>query len=423
MESLKIQFEGSPPSLKSNERSTSRLKIPRHGDLLASCSLVLRMPEVRSSAELRFRWIENFATLFIHKAELFIGSYGRAIDTLYGDWMLIWNELSMPSAKKEGYNRMTGNVPSMTNPRVTKPTVIMGKNGSYRYSYYPGSATPAGATAPSINARTVAVPLPFYFSRDTMASIPLCALQTSVVSVILETEDVERLYQVYDEEHGYVSPAYYNKLRGTSISIDNFVNSRDLLSYMECKYIYLDEEERRMVTTNQMNNQFLIPSVYRKDFQVIDNVVSVDLDLSTPVREMVWVLQRADAPDRNAYTNYTASRMGERDLEILRSAKILWNKSNERVEEKDGVYFNKIQPYEHHSNVPKEGIYVYSFAVFPERWRPSGSFNPSGKFSINTSLRMSVNMYEDIREYTGSVFVLLYNVLEIVGGDAGLKFA
>lgn len=421
MESLKIQFEGSPPSLKSNERSTCRLKVPRHGDMLSACTLVLKIPDVRSNADLRFRWVENFATLFIHKVEMFIGSYGRAIDTLYGDWMLIWNELSMSSARKEGYNRLTGNVPAMTNPRITKPTVIMGKNGSYQYSYYPSA--PDLLSTPSIPSRTVAIPLPFYFSRDTTANLPLCALQTSVVSVILEMEDVEKLYQVYDEEYGYVSPAYYNKLRGTNINIGDFVITRDLLAYMECKYVYLDEEERRMVTTNQMNNQFLIPSIYRKDFQVIDNVVSIDLDLSTPVREIIWVLQRADMLDRNAHTNYTASKMGERDLEILKTAKILWNKSNERVEEKEGVYFNKIQPFEHHTNVPKEGIYVYSFAVYPEKWRPSGSFNPSGKFNINTTLRMSMNKYDDINEYDGSVFVLLYNVLEIVGGDAGLKFA
>ena len=448
MESLKIQFDGPPPSLRSGETSTSRIKIPRHGDLLSTCNLVMKMPNVYSNGNLRFRWIENFATHFIRRADVYIGSYGRPIDTIYGDWMLIWNELSMPSGKKEGYNRMTGNVPAMTNPRITKPTVIMGKNGSYQYSYYPSSVKPTQASSstqteteqlitslgdelgvpvpfqsPSITSRQVAVPLQFYFTKDTTASIPLCALQTSELIIVIETEDAERLYQVYDDEYGYIGPAYYNRLRGTNIRLNDFVDTDDLSSYLECKYVYLDEEERRMITTNQINNQFIVPTIYRKDFQVVDNVVSVDLDLSTPVKEIVWVLQRGDTPDRNAYTNYTASPLGERDQEIMRSAKILWNKSNERVEEKDGIYFNKIQPYEHHTTVPKEGIYAYSFAVIPERWQPSGYYNPSSTYGINTSLRISVNKYPGVDEYTGVVFALVYNILEIIGGDAGLKFA
>tara|TARA_E500000331_G_scaffold357533_1_gene419574 strand:+ start:3474 stop:4772 length:1299 start_codon:yes stop_codon:yes gene_type:complete len=432
MESLKIQFEGSPPSLKSGETSLSRIKVPRHGDLLSTVNLVMKMPNVYSNGNLRFRWIENFATIFIRRADVFIGSYGRPIDTIYGDWMLIWNELTMSSGRKEGYNRMTGNVPSMTNPRITKPTVILGKNGTYQYSYYPSSIMPNASSLitslevpqlPSISSKEIAVPLQFYFSRDTTASIPLCALQTSELIIVIESEDAEKLYQVYDNEYGYISPTYYNKLRGTNIKITDFIDTNDLSSYMECKYVYLDEDERRMITTNQMNNQFIVPTIYRKDFNVIDNVVSVDLDLSTPVRELIWVMARADRDDRNAYTNYTASLLGERDLEILKSAKILWNKSNERVEEKNGVYFNKIQPYEHHTTVPKEGIYAYSFAVKPERWQPSGYYNPSSTYGINTSLKISVNKYEDIKEYTGVVFALIYNVLEIIGGDAGLKFA
>lgn len=432
MESLKIQFEGSPPSLKSGETSLSRIKVPRHGDLLSTVNLVMKMPNVYSNGNLRFRWIENFATIFIRRADVFIGSYGRPIDTIYGDWMLIWNELTMSSGRKEGYNRMTGNVPSMTNPRITKPTVILGKNGTYQYSYYPSSIMPNASSLitsleapqlPSISSKEIAVPLQFYFSRDTTASIPLCALQTSELIIVIESEDAEKLYQVYDNEYGYISPTYYNKLRGTNIKITDFIDTDDLSSYMECKYVYLDEDERRMITTNQMNNQFIVPTIYRKDFNVIDNVVSVDIDLSTPVRELIWVMARADRDDRNAYTNYTASLLGERDLEILKSAKILWNKSNERVEEKNGVYFNKIQPYEHHTTVPKEGIYVYSFAVKPERWQPSGYYNPSSTYGINTSLKISVNKYEDIKEYTGVVFALIYNVLEIIGGDAGLKFA
>ena len=35
---------------------------------------------------------------------------GQRIDKHYSDWMYIWNELSMPVGKKEGYDKMVGGV-------------------------------------------------------------------------------------------------------------------------------------------------------------------------------------------------------------------------------------------------------------------------------------------------------------------------
>ena len=38
-------------------------------------------------------------------------------------------------------------------------------------------------------------------------------------------------------------------------------------------------------------------------------------------------------------------------------------------------YFNLIQPYNHHTNIPSYGINCYSFALFPEEHQPSGTCN------------------------------------------------
>ena len=109
--------------------------------------------------------------------------------------------------------------------------------------------------------------------------------------------------------------------------------------------------------------------------------------------------------------------------EILKNAKILWNRSNERVEEKDAVFFNKIQPYIHHSNIPKEGIYCYSFALSPEKWQPTGYYNPGGKFPINTSITFEINENVKDKVFYVDVYVLQYNIFEIIGGMGGFKFS
>lgn len=58
------------------------------------------------------------------------------------------------------------------------------------------------------------------------------------------------------------------------------------------------------------------------------------------------------------------------------SAKLQLN-GHDRFSERDGRYFNLVQPYQHHENVPKQGINVYSFGLKPEEHQPSGTCNMS----------------------------------------------
>lgn len=55
-------------------------------------------------------------------------------------------------------------------------------------------------------------------------------------------------------------------------------------------------------------------------------------------------------------------------------AKIQLN-GHDRFAEMDGRYFNLVQPFQHHENVPSRGINVYSFGLKPEEHQPSGTCN------------------------------------------------
>ena len=117
LDSLKLNFDSTilPNLGKKNYKCIK--KIERHGDLLSNLTLVMTFPAIYSSKELKFRWIDNYATLLIKKAEIFIGSQGTAINTLYGEWMVIWNELTLSPDKKQKYNILTENVSSSLYPR------------------------------------------------------------------------------------------------------------------------------------------------------------------------------------------------------------------------------------------------------------------------------------------------------------------
>lgn len=50
---------------------------------------------------------------------------------------------------------------------------------------------------------------------------------------------------------------------------------------------------------------------------------------------------------------------------------------HDRFDRREGDYFNYVQPDQHHTNTPADGINVYSFAIHPEQHQPSGTANLS----------------------------------------------
>ena len=422
LDNLKLNFDSTTIPRLGNSENVCIKKIERHGDLLTNLSLVLRIPEINSDPTLRFRWIDNYATLLVKKAEIFVGSQGIAINTLYGEWMVIWNELTLTPEKQHKYNLTTGNTPDSLNPTRSNRTITITKNNNIQYQYYPEN--------PSIESKQVIIPLPFYFTKNPALAIPLCALQTNEVILRIEFENVEKLYQVYDKEYDnglnlplgkYVSSQYYNSKYPNKISINTFAKPEqlDLDAHIEAQYVYLNETERKLITVNRRNNQFLVENVYHKSTDTNSITTNISLDLSTPVKEIIWVLKDTESNNNfNSHTTYTYNNKN-----ILKTAKILWNRSNERVEEKDAIFFNKLQPYLHHSSVPKEGIYCYSFGLNPEKWQSTGYYNPGGRFSISTSLLLNVDGELSGRSIGIDVYILQYNIFEILGGMGGFKFS
>ena len=115
---------------------------------------------------------------------------------------------------------------------------------------------------------------------------------------------------------------------------------------------------------------------------------------------------------RNTDNQYVLSR------NPVSSAKIQLN-GNDRFSERDGNYFNLVQPYQHHEYTPDlfhNGINVYSFAIKPEEHQPSGTLNMS---RIDTAV-LSLSSYVSGTIY---IFTVNYNVLRILSGMGGLAYS
>jgi hypothetical protein len=110
---------------------------------------------------------------------------------------------------------------------------------------------------------------------------------------------------------------------------------------------------------------------------------------------------------------------GKNPVEI---AKLQLN-GQDRFTEREGSYFDRVQPYQHHSRTPSTGINVYSFALRPEEHQPSGTCNFSRIDKATLQLTCSLNTVTGPRTAQVRVYALNYNVLRVMSGMGGLAYS
>jgi len=428
MESIKLAFITNP-TLGGGSGGTYTCRIDRNADLMKEVYLSFALPDIYSSDIHRFQWIKNIGTYMIRQYTLSIG--GVVIDTQYGEWMDIWTELSMPESKRATYNKMIGNVEEFTAPKSLAPEVIVISN-QLTYSSYPVGV----AGSPSIAGRRFYVPLNFWFCKTSSLALPLAALQYQFVEITFNFRPINELYQIFDRTLGkYVSPSYFesrhlNKIGDPlsgSVDISRFLSAPgtpvgtsviDMKAYLEVNYIYLDTPELNVVAG--FPHDYLIETLTQLTPGEVLAQSTIDIVLQNPCKELVWITRRTDAVNYNEWANYTNNMPEDSTKPILKTAHLTFNGSD-RFSEKEGDYFNLLQPYQHHTNSPRQGIYVYSFALYPEKPQPSGSCNMS---MINTvSLTLTLNPpTDDSYRYNVVIYALKYNVLRVISGSGGVAF-
>jgi len=109
----------------------------------------------------------------------------------------------------------------------------------------------------------------------------------------------------------------------------------------------------------------------------------------------------------------------------ISKAKIVLN-GNDRISEREGKYFNLVQPYQHHTTCPAPGINVYSFALKPEDHQPSGTCNFSRIDNAHLNITVTDNTigttYNSGSAYI-KIYAINYNILRIMSGMGGLAYS
>ena len=107
MESIEQTFNGQADF---GRRVTCTLA--RNGDLAYRTYLQVTLPEISQNQAQYARWLDFPGEQMIAQVEVEVG--GQRIDRQYGDWMHIWNQLTLSKEQERGYNKMVGNTTQLT---------------------------------------------------------------------------------------------------------------------------------------------------------------------------------------------------------------------------------------------------------------------------------------------------------------------
>jgi len=350
-------------------------QISRNGDLVHK--LYLEIKAVAGSNPIYLQPFYGYR--MIKHVELEIG--GQRIDKQYGEWMYIWNELTMDQGKKEGYYEMIGG------NSLNKSVELKDENVQ------------------------LYIPLEFWFCRNVGLALPLIALQYHEVKVNIEFNSMENIRA---------------KNQADELASDNTcniqINNNDFTSFsatLWADYIFLDTDERKRFA--QLSHEYLIEQLQFTGTESItaNTVKASRLSFNHPCKELVWVVRPEPATEGsninwNNFTNAENNNIIKDNL--ITTAKLQLN-GNDRFAERDGKYFSLVQPYQHHNNIPvNQGINVYSFALKPEEHQPSGTLNMSRIDTAQLQVKSSK---------AGELFVYAvnYNVLRILSGMGGLAYS
>jgi hypothetical protein len=278
--------------------------ISRNGDLAYRTYLQVTLPEINQAmgagayasgtgAGVYARWLDFPGEQLIAQVEVEIG--GQRIDRQYGDWMHIWNQLTMPAEQERGYFKMIGNTTQLT--FITDPS----------FAEVDGpcdSSAPRQVCAPrnALPETTLYIPLQFWFCTNPGLALPLIALQYHEVKINLDLRPIDECLwavttlscNVPGADIGgstYLDTQY---TPGRPVPASLAYNQSLVSASLYVDYVFLDTDERRRFAQNP--HEYLITQLqFTGDESVGSSSNKIKLNFNHPVKELIFVVQ----PDQN----------------------------------------------------------------------------------------------------------------------------
>ena len=460
MEAIEQTFNGT-----ADFGRTVSATIARNGDLIHRMYVQATIPAVTVPNNQRFRWMNWLGHLLLETVELEIG--GQKIDKHYGDWLHIWNELTQTAGHQAGYANMVGNVPKLTQyfsgdiNNLSTSSVELYIPLQFWFNRNPGLALPLIA----LQYHEVKINIKFrqatdcYHCTDVTLAAPVLSASLWVDYVYLDTEERRRFAQV---SHEYL----IEQLQFTGDESTSATSTKVKMAFNHPvkELIWVAQRSSHINSDINYGGFQWFNYTDRSDPTYFSGTPSDPLGggmgtaafhsgnfpYSLPFSGTTQGVNGVNVPDftpnidnnpgsitfeqlLNGTTDNTGTAWASR-LSIIDSgenpiskAKIQLN-GHDRFAERNGRYFNLVQPYQHHENIPATGINVYSFALKPEDHQPSGTCNFSRIDTATLHLTLTSNAILQNDNTTPEnvrirVYAVNYNVLRIMSGMGGLAYS
>jgi hypothetical protein len=233
--------------------ANSTMIIPKSGDIVFGMTLKVTLPKLVGSTNNNIAWVRKIGYAIIDSISIEIG--GTKIDTLYGTWLNIWNELTYNKNHVKGFNKLIGDTPELTELSTLIP------------SY------------------TVYIPLNFWFCKHVGLGIPIIALNKHNIVISLKLNKSDNLI-VYD---------------GNRPIIPSIIDSSLLIDY-----IYLDKDERNLFS--KIGHEYLIEQIqYNKNFLIRNDTFNANIAFNHPIKELYWTIKNNDFFSNKKFLCYSNS--------------------------------------------------------------------------------------------------------------------
>lgn len=311
-------------------------------------------------------WNEELGLYLIKKVDLVIGD--QVIDTLTCDMMHIYYNMFVREEKRKGFDMMIGNVKELNS--------------------YDGSIKPK---------YQLLIPFFFFFNRYFQSSLPMIQLTNSSAKLRIHFNTFNNLFY-HDEDAKVLS---HKDLSDGFMIIDKITIA----------------EEQRIKENSKMNRMLIDQHQYYKATFSLANLKKDIIKISNRwygnSKEMMLMIRAKG----NHLNDYLVS-----GKDIVKEIQI---KYNEKIRQQfEDIKFYSLINKEHHTRNVGDGVYVYSFSLFPEDIQPSGSANMAliGETEIEMKLNMDIvnNMKEKVIEI---IWINKNNnFINFIGGQGGLMY-
>jgi len=435
------------------------VNISKNADLLGQIYVYINLPDIIKSNHSnlpnnikKFSYVKKVGLAILKYIDLEIG--GILIERHFGDWLNIWNELTLDYGKKNAYDKMIGNIDILTDY----------SNGKKSYG--------------------LNIPLNFWFCQDTGLSLPLISMIHNDIKIHVEFNDFYKIYNESPTHYIQINECfclfnyneiikqnidgniaigkfiyfdivnqylYYNKLKGDFIipttSLNKYViKGNDTLyevnikpnslliqdenyfrfnipaiieSYLLVNYIYLDNEERFNFINK--SHEYLIPIIQNiAEQNYYSSNISYKIPFINPNKIIFWRAQLISNINSNDLFNYTLYPITDTYNNIIDNESIIIN-SIERMQPNNIELYTNLQIYINNFVSSSPGIHLFSFSLNPKEYQPSGTLN----FSQIDDTYIQMNLNKKIN-YQNNIIIkgygLQYNIFRVINGLGGLGF-